>query len=631
MQAEPPKRPELACSDAPWLQALGVAWDYLEDSDSLKAIRACCREARALHARQLSKLVVRVPFGAGPDPAEVSRGVLALRELGTRLVELALDLDQDWDWIHSPELGPAPDEGRREQQIVAALEACRGPGAPSTLKVKGKFCISRPMCEALASLQPSNLSLHSGDWSSVLPRAGPARDRAVYWAGELLRRCLPHLESLSFTINSAFPSVLVLSLCHSTTALRSLDIQLIESMHSIHVTAEAQMALDAIVELRGLQNLKLTTYDLRPFKSGDENKALLDLRCLSALTGLTSLSLELLLLSQESMSRSFAPEEQLARMRPAWREQRAGLVAALREMGGLAELRLIFVELDAPCLPQLTALTSLTVHDIRLPTDEEAAALEVPGAGGGHTWALPPRLEVLQVIKGMSPSLASKLAAPPSLRSFGNSVVLCFDHRDWVAEAQAGEDEVRYRLRPEACAAVTAAVGFTNSVDPDVCCLSIKADFSPEEQLLPPAGAADAGGHAAWLSALAPLPVEELSVSSIAFEVLDLMALVDAMPWLTELDLEWAYVPWAAMPVLSRLRSLSTLYLPAYVPEAGAGIGSVQHLAKSILLQLMLTAPSLEYVRLHPHGCPRELVVAVAGEVQGVLDARGVEAHIEVL
>jgi hypothetical protein len=329
-------------------------------------------------------------------------------------------------------------------------------------------------------------------------------------------------------------------------------------------------AASGLQQLKSLSIISTTGWDnYEFFCSRPADEVALDLGCLSALTSLTSLLLDINQCYQAEQSDTFEGlrSEEREEWREAWGRQRASLLPALRAMPGLTCLELVGMQMDVRDLALLTSLTDLHIGGLLLPPTPTPVAPHAPAAalGQGGGWPLPEGLEVCR-IDVLSPTQLGAVRLPAGLVSLFNGhrfgldflaadVVEGGELADAAAVAMHGGILRRWRLTQDAVAAFIAALEpMKRLVRPrDRHAFGVNTRGWRKPLYPPPPGAPDGGdgaarhpldslgGHAPWITALAQLQLRRLDIHYVLLDAVDLEALARGLPTLEVSAAPWVY------------------------------------------------------------------------------------------
>eukprot|EP00198_Chlamydomonas_reinhardtii_P004612 XP_001693948.1 predicted protein [Chlamydomonas reinhardtii] len=216
---------------------------------------------------------------------------------------------------------------------------------------------------------------------------GRGHDAHAFAAVSLLMAAGPRLRVLELVRVDHWPTLVLqaLAVCSHLETL-SLDMGFAED--DPNATADGAAMLRAVAAVTGLRSLtlkgglRLTADDLQRHSP--------TLRCLSALTGLTHLSLQVSECYHREDSYSFETSPQgRSRWSTAFGLQRSALAAALRAMPGLRSLDCGGMQLRAKDLAALTALTCLKLGGVVLAEPGPGRLLPPEGQADGHACWLP--------------------------------------------------------------------------------------------------------------------------------------------------------------------------------------------------------------------------------------------------
>ncbi|KAG2490957.1 hypothetical protein HYH03_010634 [Edaphochlamys debaryana] len=435
--------------------------------------------------------------------------------------------------------------GISELQTLAVLEALAPCANLSRLELHGEFLLSKDICEAALALRPASLTFNSKASPNL---RGAPRDAHVFWTAEMLRGLLPGLKQLWVQSLTHMPAVVLQALGHGSPALEAVIITLGDERKGCTFEDVASV-LDVVSTLPQLKDLSLKG---GPSSEWPVPSSVLDLARLSSLTRLTSLHLGLWSHGAELASEGHGLNPELrAQFREAEERERAGLMAGVQSMPLFENLTLQFLDL-------------------------------------AH----------------VSPRVLGSLVASPSLlrvssdRDCQDPFCIRLSPLEYSVAAEEGDfldPAATYaRVRPSAAAALAAAASFLSSND--VTDLEVQAPAVGGGMLLPAAAEPGAvagvagsalGGHAGWLAALGGAPLSCLTLTCVALDAMDLMALVQHCPGLEGLELKDCAVSPAALPCLLGLPKLRWLGVRLSPSDA-------QDVVLASLTQLALSPSALE-------------------------------------
>ncbi|GLC34744.1 hypothetical protein PLESTB_001158700 [Pleodorina starrii] len=642
------ERPEPASN---FCGVAAVLWSNLDDDDA-KAIRGVSRDARSLFDRLASRVSVTLGTESNslaPSPKEVSHAVRAAIARGTRPLSIV---------VYMTELLQQDDPAVREQQILALFAACAESPIPTEhASLDGYPHLTRDVAAAVAARRPRTLSLSYDDRPTAPPDGGVWRLSAQHYATlELLQRCLPGLESLALSNVWHWPPTLLHCMCLGTSLAELHISNYGETDVLVASAAEVQSGLRAVCGLRQLKELVFISAcnDIVNHNFPDfPNACRLDLACLSGLTSLNTLSLNINQCYQHEGSAQWQhlTADQRGGWAAVWEAQRTGILAAVRCMPDLSFLTLYGMQLDIRPLTALSALTNLNVYGLMVPTPR-AGGLQ-PRAASLPRWRLPPKLRVLTVCEA-SPTLLASLAPPPTLE------YVCTNHSPNRLQFTAldldaqpdGVDQFEWpRLAPHVVGAMQGAVELLERrlLPPlrgkmEVVVPGGVRPVRPPLALAPeaPGGAAAAaaaaarpplGGHAPWLSALAPLQLNELTLVYVSLDAVDVRAISDNLTSLTKLAFEDSPFPPVALPFLAALPQLQRLTIdwPGCTRQHIDSWPLLEEVVLPALLHLALRAPRLEaVVAQEPRETFRADLASMAARAEETLAAQGSSVRVRV-